>query len=129
MKLVSLIFRDFLWVYSLFFMYYDLLLSVFFVWLRRLKFVVVLSCYWDLFFFMWIVMFYGNFIWVVFGGINVVGFGELGFGVGEEEWGSGEWEVFEGLVGWIEGLVDLVVFKFGEEEIVVGDVDNLLGSC
>ncbi|KAG8428068.1 hypothetical protein J3459_006106 [Metarhizium acridum] len=51
-----------------------------------------------------------------FGGINIAASGELGVGVGEEDRGSGEREVLEGLVGRIEGLVDLVVSKFGTEE-------------
>lgn len=51
----------------------------------------------------------------IFGGINIAASGELGVGVGEEERGSGEREVLEGLVGRIEGLVDLVVSKFGTE--------------
>ncbi|KAK5150483.1 hypothetical protein LTR04_006802 [Oleoguttula sp. CCFEE 6159] len=40
--------------------------------------------------------------------------GELGFGVGEEDWGSGEREVLEDVTGRTEGLVDIVVSRFGE---------------
>ncbi|EOO02693.1 putative vacuolar fusion protein ccz1 protein [Phaeoacremonium minimum UCRPA7] len=49
----------------------------------------------------------------MFDGIKIAASGELGVGVGEEERGSGEREVLEGLVGRIEGLVDLVVSKYG----------------
>lgn len=75
---------------------------------------VVLGWYWDLFFSIWNVMFYGNLVCVVFGGIKIVVCGELGIGVGEEERGSGEREVLEGLVERIEGLVDLVVGRYGK---------------
>ncbi|KAI8279726.1 hypothetical protein K4K59_008837 [Colletotrichum sp. SAR11_240] len=56
---------------------------------------------------------FGNPARTIFAGINVAASGELGIGVGEEERGSGEREVLEGLVGRIDGLVDLVVSKFG----------------
>jgi len=52
----------------------------------------------------------------LYGGIKVAACGELGMGVGEEERGSGEREVLEGLVGRIEGLVDVIVSKFGDPE-------------
>ena len=68
-------------------------------------------------------MLHGNPVRGVLGGINVAGSGELGFGVGEEDRGSGEREVLEGLVGRIEGLVDLVVSKFGDEEPPAGEGD------
>ena len=59
-------------------------------------------------------MLHGNPARDVFGGISIAASGELGVGVGEEDRGSGEREVLEGLVGRIEGLVDLVVSKFGD---------------
>lgn len=59
-------------------------------------------------------MLHGNPARAIFGGINIAASGELGVGVGEEDRGSGEREVLEGLVGRIEGLVDLVVSKFGD---------------
>ena len=49
----------------------------------------------------------------VFNGLKLAAGGELGVGVGEEEWGSGEREVLEGFIGRNEGLVDLVVSRFG----------------
>lgn len=52
----------------------------------------------------------------LYGGIKIAACGELGVGVGEEERGSGEREVLEGFVGRIEGLVDVVVSKFGDGE-------------
>lgn len=50
----------------------------------------------------------------VFNGLKLTAGGELGFGVGEEDWGSGEREVLEDLAHRTEGLVDLVVSRFGE---------------
>lgn len=60
---------------------------------------------------------HGNPIRDVFGGIRIAASGELGVGVGEEERGSGERDVLEGLVGNVEGLVDLVVGRFGDDLI------------
>ena len=40
--------------------------------------------------------------------------GELGVGVGEEEWGSGEREVLEDFARRTEGVVDLLVARFGD---------------
>lgn len=50
----------------------------------------------------------------VFNGLKLGAGGELGIGVGEEEWGSGEREVMEGFIGRTDGLVDLVVSRFGD---------------
>jgi hypothetical protein len=55
----------------------------------------------------------------LYGGIKIAACGELGMGVGEEERGSGEREVLEGFIGRIEGLVDVIVSKFGD-----GDPSN-----
>lgn len=52
----------------------------------------------------------------IFGGIKLAAGGELGIGVGEEEWGSGEREVLEGFVKSVDGLVDVVVSRFGMED-------------
>ena len=59
-------------------------------------------------------MLHGNPAVAVYGGIKLASSGELGIGVGEEERGSGEREVLEGFVGRVDGLVDLVVSRFGE---------------
>lgn len=95
-------------------MHHDSSLSSLFVRRKRSKFVAILSRYWDLFLSTWEVMLHGNPARAIFGGINIAASGELGVGVGEEDRGSGEREVLEGLVGRIEGLVDLVVSKFGD---------------
>ena len=50
----------------------------------------------------------------ILNGIKLAGGGELGVGVGEEEWGSGEREVLEDFVSRTEGLVDIIVSRFGD---------------
>lgn len=81
--------------------------------IKRNKFTSTLGRYWDLFLSTWNVLLHGNPIQGIFGGIKIAASGELGIGVGEEDRGSGEREVLEGLVGRMDGLVDLVVSKFG----------------
>lgn len=50
----------------------------------------------------------------VFNGLKLAAGGELGIGVGEEEWGCGEREVLEDFIGRTDGLVDLMVARFGD---------------
>jgi len=50
----------------------------------------------------------------IYNGIKLAAGGELGVGVGEEEWGSGERAVLEDLTSHTDGLVDLMVCRFGE---------------
>ncbi|KAF7552312.1 hypothetical protein G7046_g7444 [Stylonectria norvegica] len=115
-KPANLVLRDLLRTHSIFLMHHGSSLSALFVRTKRSKFVAVLSRYWDLFLSTWNVTLHGNPARAVFGGINIAASGELGVGVGEEDRGSGEREVLEGLVGRIEGLADLVVSKFGDDD-------------
>ena len=85
-----------------------------FVRLTRDKFCSTLDRFWTRFSQSWDVLLHGNPAVDVFGGIKLASGGELGFGVGEEEWGSGEREVLEDLTHRTEGLVDVVVSRFGE---------------
>lgn len=80
---------------------------------KRSKFIGILGRYWDLFLPTWNVLMHGNPANNLYGGIKIAACGELGMGVGEEERGSGEREVLEGFVGRIDGLVDVIVSKFG----------------
>jgi hypothetical protein len=50
----------------------------------------------------------------IYNGLKLAAGGELGIGVGEEEWGSGEREVLEDFIGRTDGLVDVVVSRFGD---------------
>lgn len=72
-----------------------------------------LQRFWDEFIFSWDVLLHGNPAVDVYNGIKLSAGGELGIGEGEEEWGSGEREILEGFVERTEGLVDLVVSRFG----------------
>ncbi|KAK8098464.1 uncharacterized protein PG998_013950 [Apiospora kogelbergensis] len=94
-KPAALLMQDLLRAHSMFLLHHAASLSALFVRTRRPKFVAMLSRYWDIYLSTWNVMLHG---------------------VGEEERGSGEREVLEGFVGRIDGLVDLVVSKFGDAE-------------
>lgn len=126
LKPAALVLKDLLRAHTTFLLHHGSSLSALFVRSRRSKFVALLGRYWDLFLSTWNVMLHGNPAREIFGGINVAASGELGVGVGEEDRGSGEREVLEGLVGRIEGLVDLVVSRFGSDELHQGSkkLDN-----
>ena len=64
----------------------------------------------------------------VFNGLKLAAGGELGIGVGEEDWGSGEREVLEGFIGRTEGLVDLVVARFGDISRTSQDFSSMTTS-
>lgn len=80
----------------------------------RTKFCSILKRFWNDFVRNWDVLLSGNPAVDIFNGIKLAAGGELGIGVGEEDWGSGEREVLEGFIGRTEGLVDLMVSRFGE---------------
>lgn len=88
--------------------------------LRRPKFRTILSRFWDNFVWNWDVLLHGNPAIDIFNGLKLAAGGELGIGVGEEEWGSGEREVLEGFVRRTDGLVDLIVSRFGEAAPMAG---------
>lgn len=116
MKPAALVLQDLLRAHAIFLLHHDSSLSALFVRTRRTKFASLLGRYWDLYLSSWSVLLHGNPVRSVFGGIKVAACGELGVGVGEENRGSGEREVLEGFAGRIEGLVDLVVSKFGTDD-------------
>lgn len=113
-KPAILLLGDLLRAHSTFLLHHASSMSALFVRTRRSKFVGILTRYWDTFLSTWNVMMHGNPANSLYGGIKIAACGELGMGVGEEERGSGEREVLEGFVGRIEGLVDVVVSKFGD---------------
>lgn len=80
----------------------------------RSKLCGFLERFWDAFVRNWDVLLHGNPAVDIFNGLKLAAGGELGIGVGEEDWGSGEREVLEGFIGRTEGLVDLVVARFGD---------------
>ncbi|KAL8886158.1 MAG: hypothetical protein Q9215_006090 [Flavoplaca cf. flavocitrina] len=88
--------------------------------LQRPKFCAVLERFWDDFVGKWDVLLHGHPITDILGGLKLAAGGELGIGVGEEEWGSGEREVLEGFIRRTDGLMDLIVSRFGESAVVLG---------
>ena len=84
--------------------------------LERDKFCGTLERFWARFSRSWDVLLHGNPAVDVFSGVKLAHGGELGYGVGEEDWGSGERAVLEDLTYRTEGLVDLVVSRFGESQ-------------
>lgn len=82
--------------------------------LPRPKFCSLLSRFWTRFARSWDVLLHGNPAADIFGGLKLSSGGELGMGVGEEEWGSGERDVLEDLAKRTDGLIDMVVSRFGE---------------
>ncbi|CAK7208676.1 hypothetical protein SBRCBS47491_000172 [Sporothrix bragantina] len=114
-KPAALLLQDLLRAHSVFLLHHDVSLEALF---RRVtprsRFTVLLARYWDIFLSSWSVLLHGNPVRDVLPGMRLAASGELGIGVGEEERGSGEREVLEGLIESTEGLVDLVVCKYGD---------------
>ena len=79
----------------------------------RSKLCGYLKRFWDAFIRDWDVLLHGNPAVDIFNGLKLAAGGELGIGVGEEDWGSGEREVLEGFIERTEGIVDLVVGRYG----------------
>ena len=89
-------------------------LSELFARTARTRFCGILKRFWNDFLWSWDVLLTGNPAVDIFNGLKLAAGGELGIGVGEEDWGSGEREVLEGFIGRTEGLVELIVSRFGE---------------
>ncbi|CCD49920.1 hypothetical protein ACHAO1_001921 [Botrytis cinerea] len=113
-KPAILLLADVLRAHSTFLLHHAASMSALFVRTRRSKFVSILGRYWDTYLSTWNVLMHGNPANNLYGGIKVAACGELGVGVGEEERGSGEREVLEGFVGQMDGLVDVIVSRFGD---------------
>ncbi|CAK7563804.1 MAG: hypothetical protein SEPTF4163_001681 [Sporothrix epigloea] len=114
-KPAALLLQDLLRAHSVFLLHHDVSLEALF---RRVttrsRFTALLARYWDAFLSSWSVLLHGNPVRDVLPGIRLAASGELGIGVGEEDRGSGEREVLEGLIEGSEGLVDLIVCKYGD---------------
>ena len=78
------------------------------------KFRSILERFWNQFLLDWDVLLHGNPAVDIFNALKLAAGGELGIGVGEEEWGSGERDVLEGFISRTDGLVDVVVSRFGD---------------
>jgi hypothetical protein len=81
---------------------------------KRDKFCTILDKYWSRFASNWDVLLHGSPAVDMYGGMKLAAGGELGMGVGEEEWGSSERDVLEDFARRTEGLVDVMVSRFGE---------------
>lgn len=78
-----------------------------------------LDRYWTRFVCNWDVLLHGNPAADLYDAVKLSGGGELGIGVGEEEWGSGEREVLEGFASRTDGLLDLIVGRYGDAPVAV----------
>lgn len=104
----------------LFLLHHDVTLETLYQRVGRATFCTRLDRFWRKFAWNWDVLLSGNPAVEVYDGIKLSAGGELGIGVGEEEWGSGEREVLEDFVSRTDGLVDLVVSRFGDPSTNVG---------
>lgn len=100
--------------HSIFLLHHGDSLSTIYQRIGRDSFCKLLGRFWNKFVRHWLVLLNGNPAVDVFNGVKLAVGGELGIGVGEEEWGSGEREVLEDYVSRTNGLVDLVVSRFGD---------------
>jgi hypothetical protein len=98
---------------SVFLLHHGATLGGLFEKLGRARFCNTLDRFWTKFATHWDVLLHGSPAVDIFGGIKLAAGGELGMGVGEEEWGSGEREVLEDFARRTDGLVDLMVSRFG----------------
>lgn len=110
----ALLVEQLLQAHSVFLLHHGPSLDELFVKLSRAKFCNTLERYWTRFARSWDVLLHGNPAVDALNGIKLAAGGELGVGVGEEEWGSGEREVLEDLTRRTEGLVDMVVARYGD---------------
>lgn len=101
--------------HQVFLLHHATSLAELFVRTPRNRFCGILKRFWNDFIWGWDVLLNGNPAVDVFNGVKLAAGGELGVGVGEEDWGSGEREVLEDFIGRTEGLVDLLVTRFGDE--------------
>lgn len=110
----SLLIQQLLQAHRVFSLHHGPSLNDLYAKLPRDRFFTALDRFWSRFARTWDVLLHGNPTADVLGGIKLASGGELGFGVGEEEWGSGERAVLEQMAHQTEGLVDLVVARYGE---------------
>ena len=110
----ALLLQQLLQAYSIFCLHHGPSFSELYVRLARDKFCSTLDRFWTRFARSWDVLLHGNPAVDIFNGVKLASGGELGYGVGEEDCGSGEREVLEDLTRRTEGLVDIVVSRFGE---------------
>ncbi|GKZ63288.1 hypothetical protein AnigIFM49718_011359 [Aspergillus niger] len=102
--------------HSVFLLHHDSTLDALYSRVGRPTFCALIENFWWRFSWTWEVLLSGNPAVDIYNGIKLSAGGELGIGVGEEEWGSGEREVLEDFVARTDGLLDLIVSRFGDPE-------------
>ena len=110
----QLLFQDLLRAYSIFLLHHGTSFSDLYARSSRDAFCGLLDRFWSRYIRNWDVLLHGNPAVDIYNGVKLAAGGELGIGVGEEDWGSGEREVLEDFVSRTEGLVDLLVSRFGD---------------
>lgn len=100
--------------HSIFLLLHDCSLENLYTRVGRSSLCLFLEHFWERYAWNWELLLSGNPIVEIYNGVKLAAGGELGIGVGEEEWGSGEREVLEDFVTRTDGLLDLVVSRFGE---------------
>lgn len=110
----ELLLHQLLRAHSIFRLHHGPLLADLYERLSRHKFCNTLDRFWSRFARDWDVLLHGNPATDIYPAVKLAAGGELGMGVGEEEWGSGEREVFEDFTSRTEGMLDMVVSRFGE---------------
>lgn len=110
----QLLLRQLLRAHSIFLLHHGPSLSDLFKRSSRDAFCDLLDRFWSRYLKNWDVLLHGNPAVDIYNGVKLAAGGELGIGVGEEDWGSGEREVLEGFVSRTEGLMDLILSRFGD---------------
>lgn len=119
-----LLLQQLLRAHQIFLLHHSPTLAELYARLARPRFCYILKRYWDNYILDWDLLLNGNPAVDVFNGLKLAAGGELGIGVGEEEWGSGEREVLEDFVRRTDGLVDLIVSRFGDSKEVERTLDS-----
>lgn len=107
--------------HALFLLHHDFTLDGLYQRVGRTTLCARLERFWGKFAWNWEALLNGNPAVDIYDGIKLSAGGELGIGVGEEEWGSGEREVLEDFVSRTDGLVDMIVSRFGDPPTQVED--------
>lgn len=100
--------------HSIFLLHHGATLDTVFAKHKREKFCNIMDKYWSRFASNWDVLLHGSPAVDMYCGMKLGAGGELGMGVGEEDWGSSERDVLEDFARRTNGLVDVMVSRFGE---------------
>ncbi|KAH5159532.1 hypothetical protein HBH69_057930 [Parastagonospora nodorum] len=110
----ALLIQQLVRAHSIFLLHHGTTLEHMFAKHKRDKFCNILDKYWSRFAANWDVLLHGSPAVDMYSGLKLAAGGELGMGVGEEDWGSSERDVLEDFARRTEGLVDVMVSRFGE---------------